>query len=187
MHLIFVCLKEFRQIEVKGFDASLFQTTQVFYSSKDGTKIPMFIVHRKVKLSLITSISRLALLCCMYVCLYRVSPWMGHTPLCSTAMEGSTSPSLLTSALAGSSSCRILVECLPWLTCEEEGMWVGHTKTHTHTHTHTHAKTHNPYTPREYGDNWHKQGIFEKKQNVFDDFIAAAEYLIEKKYTNQRK
>ena len=46
---LFVHLQEFRRIEVKGFDASLFQTTQVFYSSKDGTKIPMFIVHRKVK------------------------------------------------------------------------------------------------------------------------------------------
>ena len=45
----FPCLQEFRQIEVKGFDASLFQTNQVFYSSKDGTKIPMFIVHRKVR------------------------------------------------------------------------------------------------------------------------------------------
>ena len=40
----------FREIEVKGFDGSLFQTTQVFYSSKDGTKIPMFIIHRKVSL-----------------------------------------------------------------------------------------------------------------------------------------
>ena len=39
----------------------------------------------------------------------------------------------------------------------------------------------------EYGDSWHKAGIFEKKQNVFDDFIAAAEYLIENKYTNPRK
>ena len=50
---------------------------------------------------------------------------------------------------------------------------------HVHTHTHTHT--------REYGDNWHKQGIFEKKQNVFDDFIAAAEYLNEKKYTNPKR
>lgn len=40
---------------------------------------------------------------------------------------------------------------------------------------------------REYGDSWHKQGIFDKKQNVFDDFIAAAKYLIESKYTNPRK
>ncbi len=50
------------------------------------------------------------------------------------------------------------------------------------THTHTHSLAH-----REYGDGWHKQGIFDKKQNVFDDFIAAAEYLIESKYTNPRK
>ncbi|XP_076808880.1 prolyl endopeptidase-like isoform X1 [Clavelina lepadiformis] len=37
----------FREIKVKGFDASLFETKQVFYSSKDDTKIPMFIVHKK--------------------------------------------------------------------------------------------------------------------------------------------
>ncbi len=40
---------------------------------------------------------------------------------------------------------------------------------------------------REYGDRWHKAGILEKKQNVFDDFIAAAEYLIENKYTNPKR
>ncbi|CAI8048976.1 Prolyl endopeptidase, partial [Geodia barretti] len=38
----------FREIEVKGFDGSLYETHQVFYPSKDGTKIPMFIVHKKV-------------------------------------------------------------------------------------------------------------------------------------------
>ena len=37
----------FRQIAVKNFDGSQFETKQVFYTSKDGTKIPMFIIHRK--------------------------------------------------------------------------------------------------------------------------------------------
>ena len=37
----------FRQIAVKNFDGSQFETKQVFYPSKDGTKIPMFIIHRK--------------------------------------------------------------------------------------------------------------------------------------------
>ncbi|KAF9965914.1 hypothetical protein BGZ70_003818 [Mortierella alpina] len=40
-------LSAFREIRVKGFDSSLFETKQVFYESKDGTKIPMFITHKK--------------------------------------------------------------------------------------------------------------------------------------------
>lgn len=44
-----IMLQLFREISVKNFDASKFVTDQVFYKSKDGTKIPMFIVHKKVR------------------------------------------------------------------------------------------------------------------------------------------
>jgi len=39
----------------------------------------------------------------------------------------------------------------------------------------------------EYGERWHKEGMLDKKQNVFDDFIAAAETLIKMGYTSSRK
>ncbi|MGH9597208.1 MAG: prolyl oligopeptidase family serine peptidase, partial [Edaphobacter sp.] len=39
----------------------------------------------------------------------------------------------------------------------------------------------------EYGEKWHEQGMFEKKQNVFDDWFAAAEYLIKNKYTTPER
>src|SRR5262249_47701414 len=39
----------------------------------------------------------------------------------------------------------------------------------------------------EFGEEWHKAGMLTKKQNVFDDFLACAEYLIERKYTNPEK
>lgn len=43
------CFQILREIKVKGFDASLYKTSQIFYPSKDGTKIPMFIVTKNVR------------------------------------------------------------------------------------------------------------------------------------------
>lgn len=40
---------------------------------------------------------------------------------------------------------------------------------------------------REYGELWHKNGCFEKRQNVYNDFHAAAEYLVQQKYTTSDK
>ena len=54
----------FRKTEVKGFDETLFEAEQVFYSSKDGTKIPMFILHRKAS----STCMRLFVHVCMYLC-----------------------------------------------------------------------------------------------------------------------
>ena len=43
------------------------------------------------------------------------------------------------------------------------------------------------YLSSEYGEHWHKSGIFEKRQNAYDDFIAAGEYLVKEKYTSTEK
>lgn len=43
------------------------------------------------------------------------------------------------------------------------------------------------FANREYGETWHKGGTYGNKQNVFDDFQAAAEYLIEEKYTKPER
>jgi prolyl oligopeptidase len=113
------------------FDPSEYETKQVFYSSKDGTKIPMFIVHKK-----------------------------------GIALDG-TNPTLLYGYGGFNISLTpyFSVVRLIWL---EQGAVFAMA---------------NLRGGGEYGDDWHKAGTLMKKQNVFDDFIAAAEYLIDNKYT----
>lgn len=117
------------------FDTSNFETTQVFYKSKDGTKIPMFLSHKKgLKLD-------------------------GSNPTYLYGYGGfnvSLTPSF--------SLANIL-----WM--EMGGIFAQA----------------NLRGGGEYGRAWHRAGTKHNKQNVFDDFIAAAEYLIAKKYTSTPK
>lgn len=124
----------FRKTEVK-FNANDFETKQVFYPSKDGTKIPMFIMHKKgLKLD-------------------------GNNPTLLYAYGGfniSLTPSFSVSRI---------------MFLENGGVYA----------------IANLRGGGEYGEDWHKAGRLDKKQNVFDDFIAAATFLIKEKYTSSAK
>jgi prolyl oligopeptidase len=118
-----------------GFDPSRYETRQVFATSKDGTRVPMFITLRKDL------------------------PLDGSNPAMLYGYGGfdiSTTPGFRPDVLA-------------WL--EQGGIWA----------------TANMRGGGEYGEAWHQAGMFEKKQNVFDDFIAAAEFLVKEKYASPAK
>ena len=120
----------FREAQV-AFDPQEYETKQIFYSSRDGTRVPMFITHKKgLKLD-------------------------GSNPTILYGYGGfniSLTPSFSAGRLA-------------WL--EMGGV----------------LAIPNLRGGGEYGREWHEAGMIEKKQNVFDDFIAAAERLISDGYT----
>jgi prolyl oligopeptidase len=124
----------FRKSEVK-FDPAAYETKQVFYPSKDGTKVPMFITCKKdLKLD-------------------------GNNP---TLLYGYGGFNInMTPAFS--------VTNIPFL--EAGGVYC----------------VANLRGGAEHGEDWHKAGMLDKKQNVFDDFIAAAEWLIKEKYTSPAK
>ncbi|HZC35319.1 MAG TPA: prolyl oligopeptidase family serine peptidase [Chthoniobacterales bacterium] len=111
-----------------------YETKQIFYNSKDGTRVPMFIVYRK-----------------------------------GTKLDG-TNPLLLTGYGGFNVSVKpgFSYSYFTWL--EKGGVFAEP----------------NLRGGGEYGQNWHQAGTKERKQNVFDDFIAAAETLISEKYTNPK-
>jgi prolyl oligopeptidase len=122
----------FRKPEVK-FKPEDYITEQKFFTSKDGTKVPMFIVYKKG-----TQLN-------------------GKNP---TLMYGYGGFNI--SSTPGFSPTRI-----GWL--EQGGVYA----------------LVNLRGGSEYGEKWHEAGMRLKKQNVFDDFIAAGEYLVDQKYTSK--
>ena len=116
-------------------DTKNIESKQVFYTSKDGTKIPMFIIYKKgLELN-------------------------GNNPVVLYGYGGfnvSMTPNFI-----GTTASFI----------NRGGVYA----------------IANLRGGNEYGESWHHAGMLDKKQNVFDDFIAAAEYLIKEKYTNPNK
>lgn len=124
----------FRRAKV-DFDPDEYEVKQVFYKSKDGTKVPMFIAHKKgVELD-------------------------GTNPTLLYGYGGFNIP--LTPGFS--------ISRLQWM--EMGGVYA----------------VANLRGGGEYGEEWHRAGTKLEKQNVFDDFIAAAEWLIAEKYTKPAK
>ncbi|MFN9991725.1 MAG: prolyl oligopeptidase family serine peptidase [Phycisphaerales bacterium] len=124
----------FKEAKV-AFNPDDYVTKQVFYSSKDGTRVPMFITHKK-----------------------------------SLALDGSN-PTLLYGygGFNISITPSFSVSNLVWM--EMGGIYA----------------VANIRGGGEYGEQWHQAGTKLVKQNVFDDFIAAGEYLVNEKYTSPKK
>jgi prolyl oligopeptidase len=117
------------------FNSDEYITEQVFYTSKDGTRIPMFLVHKKD---------------------------LKHNGSNPTLLYGYGGFNV---TLSPGFSIRNII----WL--ENGGIYA----------------VANLRGGGEYGEEWHQSGTILKKQNVFDDFIAAAEYLIENDYTSPKR
>ncbi len=113
------------------FDPGLYETRQLFSTSKDGTRVPVFVTHRQ----------GLLLDGRNHTLLYAYGGFdISLTPAFSATL-------------------------IPWL--ERGGVYA----------------VANLRGGGEYGEEWHEAGMFENKQNVFDDFIGVAEYLIREGYT----
>jgi prolyl oligopeptidase len=121
------------KVDAPSIDPSAYEVAQEWFASKDGTRVPMFVVHKK---GLQKS---------------------GKNPTLLTAYGGfnvSLTPSFSRTA---------------YLWMEHGGIFA----------------VANLRGGAEFGEDWHRAGMLDKKQNVFDDMIAAAEHLISEKYTDK--
>jgi prolyl oligopeptidase len=125
----------FRTVDIPGFRPANYETKQVFYNSKDGTRVPMFLVYKKgLKLD-------------------------GNNP---TLLYGYGGFNVVTAPAFSSLRMALLEQGVVYASANMRG-------------------------GGEYGEKWHQGGMKLNKQNVFDDFIAAAEWLIANKYTSTNK
>jgi prolyl oligopeptidase len=116
------------------FDTADYELKQVFFKSKDGTQVPMFIAGKK-------------------------------------GLKQDGAERLLMTGYGGFNLSMTPTWNPAWAWWIEQGGWFAMP---------------NMRGGGEYGEAWHEAGMFEKKQNVFDDWFAAAEYLIAQKYTSPR-
>jgi len=121
------------KVEAPSIDPSAYDVEQVWYSSKDGTKVPMFVVSKK------------------------------------GIEKNGKNPTLLTGYGGFNISLTPAFSRSMYLWMEHGGIYA----------------VANLRGGAEFGEDWHRAGMLEKKQNVFDDFIAAGEYLIAQKYTDK--
>jgi prolyl oligopeptidase len=127
--------KIFEAPDIRGFNQKEYETKEVFYNSKDGTRVPMFLVYRKgLKLD-------------------------GNNP---TVLWGYGGFNDIDSPEFSSLRLVLLEQGFVYASANIRG-------------------------GGEYGEQWHVNGSKLKKQNVFDDFIGAAEWLIAQKYTSPEK
>jgi prolyl oligopeptidase len=125
----------FRTVDIPGFNANDYEVKEVFYHSKDGTRVPMFLTYKKgIKLD-------------------------GNNP---TLLYGYGGFNIVTNPSFSALRIALLEQGFVYASANMRG-------------------------GGEYGEKWHEAGTKLKKQNVFDDFIAAAEYLINQKYTSSAR
>jgi len=128
-------LTPFREVAIPGFRADDYEVSQVFVTSKDGTKVPMFLTHRK---------------------------GLQKTGANPTLMYGYGGFNITTAPSFSALRIALLEQGVVYASVNMRG-------------------------GAEYGEAWHEAGTKLKKQNVFDDFIAAAEWLVANEYTQPSK
>ena len=121
------------KVDAPSIDPSAYDVNQEWFKSKDGTRVPMFIVHKK------------------------------------GIQKNGKNPTLLTAYGGFNVSLTPAFSRTAYLWMEHGGIYA----------------VANLRGGAEFGEDWHRAGMLDKKQNVFDDMIAAAEHLISEKYTDK--